>query len=58
MLQISDWHVDLDYQVGTKTKDCKNFNCCQESSGVDPVNGARKFGELTKYCDLPLFTAQ
>lgn len=25
---------------------------------MDKVNGARKFGEQTKYCDLPLITAQ
>ncbi len=45
VLQISDWHLDLDYKTGTKTKDCGSFCCCEAESGVDLLNGARKFGE-------------
>ena len=58
VLQISDWHLDLDYQTGTKTKDCGSFCCCEAVSGVDLENGARRFGEKTKYCDLPYSTAR
>jgi len=49
--------LDLDYQIGTKTINCNNFCCCEAIGGFDSENGARKYGELTEYCDLPLLTA-
>lgn len=30
VLQISDWHVDLDYKVNSIRENCKHSLCCHE----------------------------
>ena len=59
VLVISDWHLDLEYHVGSTINDCNHTLCCRKSSGM-ALNielGARKYGELA-LCDLPEITAR
>lgn len=58
MLQISDWHTDLDYKEGTVKSKCGSELCCQERFGRPADDsGARRFGEITG-CDIPLETCR
>jgi sphingomyelin phosphodiesterase len=50
VLQISDWHIDLEYVEGTVIE-CNGMICCQDRYGKT-INGARKYGEYR--CDFPL----
>ena len=58
VLQITDWHLDLEYQPGTVKAKCGREICCHEENGIaiDGI-GARKFGETTG-CDLPYNSCQ
>jgi hypothetical protein len=56
IVQITDWHVDLNYKEGSN-RNCAWEMCCQEEYGMPEVeeDKARKYGELT--CDIPYITA-
>jgi hypothetical protein len=52
IVQITDWHVDLRYKVGSNRK-CLWEICCSEEFGMakNEDEYARPYGELT--CDIP-----
>lgn len=56
IIQITDWHVDLNYLEGSNKK-CNYEICCQKEWGMpeSPGDAARKYGEVT--CDIPFVTA-
>jgi hypothetical protein len=56
IVQITDWHVDINYLEGSKKK-CGWEICCQLEWGMAETKeeAARKYGEVT--CDIPFITA-
>ena len=59
VLQITDWHIDLNYTEGARKTDCGDVICCGERHGVPERSdlAAGRYGELTN-CDMPLETAE
>lgn len=52
ILQLTDIHLDLDYEIGKNTK-CGKPMCCQswEADGVDSSSSAGPHGDYK--CDMP-----
>ena len=59
VLQITDWHIDLNYFEGALKTDCGDVICCAKKHGMakSPDLAAGRYGELTN-CDMPLETAE
>lgn len=58
VLQITDWHLDLDYKVGSVKEKCGHELCCHSDHGTAVLgSGARPFGEITG-CDIPLISCR
>ena len=59
MLQITDWHIDLNYFEGALKTDCGDVICCAKKHGMalSKDMAAGRYGELTN-CDMPLETAE
>lgn len=55
VMQISDWHVDYNYKVGSH-RYCNDEICCQKGLPEQDSDKARMFGEFT--CDIPYITAE
>ena len=58
ILQITDVHLDLNYQQGAVRRDCGDTLCCSLANPIttDPELAARRFGELDGQCDIPVET--
>ena len=57
MLHLSDFHMDLTYQIGTDV-DCGMPMCCMNSTpmATDPAKAAGDWGSYK--CDLTRWTAE
>lgn len=53
-MQITDWHVDFNYKVGS-SKNCKEEICCQKGIPEKEEDKAGLYGEYP--CDIPYITA-
>lgn len=53
IVQFTDLHIDLDYQVGANNV-CDNVLCCRKEDGMatDPAQAAGPYGSPT-VCDVP-----